>query len=72
MGVEILLFCHDFAPHHPLLATINEHWTSNATDRGQMEWMKHIGAPLLMHGVMIIDPFRKRLVFQPYDLSFMF
>jgi hypothetical protein len=27
----------------------------------------HIGAPLLMHGVMIINPFRKRLVFQPYD-----
>ena len=27
----------------------------------------HIGAPLLMHGVMIINPFRKCLVFQPYD-----
>ncbi len=27
----------------------------------------HIGAPLPMHGVMIINPFRKRLVFQPYD-----
>ena len=27
----------------------------------------HIGAPLLRYGVMIIDPFRKQLVFQPYD-----
>ena len=24
-------------------------------------------ATLAMHGVMIINPFRKRLVFQPYD-----
>lgn len=27
----------------------------------------HIGAPLLRYGAMIIDPFRKQLVFQPYD-----
>lgn len=27
----------------------------------------HIGAPLLKYGAMIIDPFRKQLVFQPYD-----
>ena len=27
----------------------------------------HIGAPLLRYGTMIIDPFRKLLVFQPYD-----
>lgn len=27
----------------------------------------HIGAPLLKYGTMIIDPFRKQLVFQPYD-----
>ena len=27
----------------------------------------HIGASLLRYGAMIIDPFRKQLVFQPYD-----
>lgn len=27
----------------------------------------HIGAPLLRYGAMIIDPFRKQLIFQPYD-----
>lgn len=27
-------------PKESLLTPINEHWTSNATDRGQMEWMK--------------------------------
>ena len=27
----------------------------------------HIGAPLLRYGAMIIDPFRRQLVFQPYD-----
>ena len=27
----------------------------------------HIGTPLLKYGTMVIDPFRKRLVFQPYD-----
>ena len=27
----------------------------------------HIGAPLLRYGTMIIDPFRKRLILQPYD-----
>ena len=27
----------------------------------------HIGAPLLRYGVMIINPFRKQLIFQPYD-----
>ena len=27
-------------PKESLLTPINEHWTSDATDRGQMEWMK--------------------------------
>lgn len=27
----------------------------------------HIGAPLLRYGNLIIDPFRKQLIFQPYD-----
>ena len=27
-------------PKEALLTPINEHWTSDATDRGQMEWMK--------------------------------
>lgn len=27
----------------------------------------HIGAPLLRYGTMVIDPFRKQLIFQPYD-----
>ena len=27
----------------------------------------HIGAPLLDYGAVVIDPFRRQLVFQPYD-----
>jgi len=30
-------------PKESLLTPVNEHWTSDATDRGQMEWMrKHL------------------------------
>lgn len=27
----------------------------------------HIGAPLLSHGTLVVNPFQKRLVFRPYD-----